>query len=64
MTDIDNNHRPHDQHCQWCDCEEFVGVRYGSLHELTERAIIAVRDATEHRAPNGLPIDGYPRQQA
>jgi hypothetical protein len=65
MSDqTENGTRPHDQHCVWCDCEEFVAVRYLSLHHLSERAIDAVKNAVEHRAPNGKPIDGYPLQQA
>ena len=39
----ENGIRLHDQHCAWCDCEEFVAVRYGSLHHLSERAARAVK---------------------
>lgn len=64
MSNIENGRRPHDQHCAWCDCEEFVAVKYGTLHHLTERAVKTVRESSEHHAANGLPIDGYPKQEA
>ena len=35
--------RPHDQHCGWCDTEEFMAMRYGSLHHLSERVCAALR---------------------
>lgn len=41
----ENGLRLHDQHCAWCDCEEFAAVQYGSLHHLSERAVNAVSAA-------------------
>lgn len=39
------NARLHDQHCVWCDTEEFMAMRYGSLHHLSERAVMAIQAA-------------------
>jgi hypothetical protein len=41
----ENGLRLHDQHCAWCDCEEFAAVQYGTLHHLSERAAKAVSAA-------------------
>lgn len=36
---------PHDQHCAWCECEEFAAVQYGTLHHLTLHAVQAFNAA-------------------
>ena len=41
--------RPHDEHCEWCDTEEFAAVKYGTLHHLSERAVLAVKSAIDPR---------------
>lgn len=42
--------RPHDQHCGWCDAEEFMAMRYGSLHHVSTRVLAALR--ADHEQPS------------
>lgn len=43
--------RPHDQHCAWCDTEEFMAMRYGALHHLSLRVLAALKADREQPSP-------------
>lgn len=60
----ENGIRLHDQHCAWCDCEEFVAVKYGSLHHLTLRAVRAVQAVVAVVDNPHCPECGSPEKRA